>query len=50
MFGFNVGVGVDVALTPSVFLRAEYEYVQFAPVANLIVDVNSVRAGAGFKF
>jgi outer membrane immunogenic protein len=50
MYGFNVGLGVDVALTPNVFLRAEYEYVQFAPVANLIVDVNSVRAGAGFKF
>jgi outer membrane immunogenic protein len=50
MYGFNVGLGVDVALTPNVFLRAEYEYVQFAPVANLIVDVNSVRGGAGFKF
>jgi outer membrane immunogenic protein len=50
MYGFTVGLGLDVALTPNVFLRAEYEYVQFAPVANLIVDVNSLRAGAGFKF
>jgi opacity protein-like surface antigen len=50
MYGFAVGLGLDVALTPNVFLRAEYEYVQFAPVAKLIVDVNSIRAGAGFKF
>jgi len=42
--------GLDVALTRNVFLRAEYEYVQFAPIANLVVDVNSVRGGLGVKF
>jgi outer membrane immunogenic protein len=30
IWGFSVGAGVDVALSPSVFVRAEYEYVQFA--------------------
>jgi len=50
MYGFTVGAGLDVALTRNVFLRAEYEYVQFAPVANLVVDVNTVRGGLAFKF
>jgi outer membrane immunogenic protein len=50
MVGFTVGGGLDVALTRNVFLRAEYEYVQFAPIANLVVDVNTVRGGLGIKF
>jgi outer membrane immunogenic protein len=50
MVGFSFGGGLDVALTRNVFLRAEYEYVQFAPIANLVVDVNSVRGGLGVKF
>jgi opacity protein-like surface antigen len=50
MYGFTLGAGLDVALTRNVFLRAEYEYVQFAPVANLVVDVNTVRGGLAFKF
>ena len=50
LIGFAVGGGLDVALTRNVFLRAEYEYVQFAPIANLVVDVNTVRGGLGVKF
>jgi outer membrane immunogenic protein len=50
MVGFTVGGGLDVALTRNVFLRAEYEFVQFAPIANLVVSVNTVRGGLGIKF
>ena len=50
LVGFTFGGGLDVALTRNVFLRAEYEYVQFAPIANLVVDVNTVRGGLGIKF
>lgn len=50
LVGFTFGGGLDVALTRNVFLRAEYEYVQFAPIANLVVDVNTVRGGLGVKF
>jgi outer membrane immunogenic protein len=50
MVGFTFGGGLDVALTRNVFLRAEYEYVQFAPIANLIVDVSTGRGGLGIKF
>jgi opacity protein-like surface antigen len=31
-------------------VRAEYEYVQFQPIANTPINMNSVRVGAGFKF
>jgi outer membrane immunogenic protein len=50
MVGFTFGGGLDVALTRNVFLRAEYEFVQFAPIANLVVSVNTVRGGLGIKF
>jgi outer membrane immunogenic protein len=50
LYGFTVGAGLDVALTQNVFLRGEYEYVQFQPVAGTNIYVNTVRAGAGFRF
>lgn len=50
LYGFTVGAGLDVALTRNVFLRGEYEYVQFQPVAGTSLYVNTVRAGAGVRF
>ncbi|HML07429.1 MAG TPA: outer membrane beta-barrel protein [Xanthobacteraceae bacterium] len=50
MYGFAVGGGIDWTLAPNIFLRGEVEYVQFAPLANILVSVVSARAGAGFKF
>jgi outer membrane immunogenic protein len=50
LYGFAVGGGFDMAVTQNVFLRGEYEFIQFAPVANITSTISSVRAGAGFKF
>jgi opacity protein-like surface antigen len=50
MYGFAVGAGLDVALTRNVFLRGEYEFVQFAPISKLTVSVNTARAGLAVKF
>lgn len=50
MYGLTAGAGLDFALTNNIFLRAEYEFVQFESVAGTNVEVNSFRAGAGFKF
>jgi opacity protein-like surface antigen len=50
LYGFTVGAGVDVALTRNIFLRGEYEYVQFQPVAGTNLFINTVRAGAGVRF
>ncbi|MEZ5787905.1 MAG: outer membrane beta-barrel protein [Xanthobacteraceae bacterium] len=49
-YGFAVGGGIDYAVLPNVFLRAEYEYLGFSDVADMKVNVNTVRAGAGVKF
>jgi len=50
LYGFSVGGGVDMALTSNIFMRAEYEYIQFAPIANITAAISSVRVGAGLKF
>jgi opacity protein-like surface antigen len=49
-FGFAAGLGVDVAVLPNVFLRAEWEYVQFAPIHDIQVNINTARVGIGVKF
>jgi outer membrane immunogenic protein len=50
LYGFAVGGGFDMAVTQNIFVRAEYEFIQFAPVANITATVSSARVGAGFKF
>lgn len=50
LYGMTVGAGLDVALTPNIFLRGEYEYVQFQQVAGTNIDLNTARLGAGIKF
>lgn len=50
LWGYAVGAGLDVALTNHFFLRGEYEYVHFEPIASTVININTVRAGAGFKF
>ncbi len=50
LYGFSVGAGLDWALTQNVFLRGELEYIQFAPISNISVNIVNARAGAGFKF
>lgn len=49
-YGFAAGLGVDVAVLPNVFLRAEWEYVQFAPIHDIAVNINTGRVGVGVKF
>ena len=50
LYGFSVGGGLDWALTQNIFLRGEFEYVQFAPIANIVASIVSARVGAGLKF
>ena len=49
-WSYTVGAGLDWALTPNIFARGEFEFVQFAPVTNISVSVASGRVGAGLKF
>lgn len=50
LYGFSVGGGLDYALTQNIFLRGEFEYVQFAPIANIVASIISAHAGVGVKF
>ena len=48
--GFEAGLGIDVALMPNVFLRAEYEYVLFGRVGGVRSNISTARAGVGIRF
>jgi len=49
-YGGAVGLGVDVALLPNLFLRGEWELVQFAPAEHMHMRINTVRTALGLKF
>ena len=49
-YGYTAGIGMDVALMQNVFIRGEWEYVQFGNFHNLRTNINSVRGGVGIKF
>jgi opacity protein-like surface antigen len=48
--GFDAGFGIDFALTSNVFLRSEFEYVQFDPPPGIPLRILSGHIGAGLKF
>jgi opacity protein-like surface antigen len=48
--GFAAALGVDWALTPSVFLRGEWEYVAFAPLNQTRSNVQVGQLGVGVRF
>jgi len=48
VYGYSAGVGFDVMLVAGFFLRAEYEYQRVT--SNIESNINSVRAGLGYKF
>lgn len=50
IYGWSLGTGIDVMLMPRLFLRAEYEYVAFAPIWTIKTNVQTARLGLGFKF
>jgi len=48
--GFLAGLGVDVAILPNMFMRAEWEFIAFAPVNGIRANINTGRVGIGLKF
>jgi opacity protein-like surface antigen len=44
LYGLAVGGGMDIALTPNIFVRGEYEYTRFAPIANVLLTVTSAAS------
>jgi outer membrane immunogenic protein len=49
-YGFATGLGVDIALMQNIFVRAEYEYVQFGQFNDLKTHIHTARIGGGLKF
>jgi outer membrane immunogenic protein len=50
VYGYSAGAGIDVALMPNLFARAEYEYVQFFGLGGTHVYLNTARAGLAARF
>jgi outer membrane immunogenic protein len=50
MFGWTAGLGLDMCLMANLFVRAEWEWVQFAPVQGVNMHINTVRTAVAFKF
>ena len=48
--GFAAGLGVDWAITPGLFLRAEWQYIAFAPVTGIRTNLNTGQLGVGARF
>lgn len=48
--GFTGGLGLDVALTPNIFLRAEWEYIAFSQINGIRNTLNTGRVGVGVRF
>ena len=46
LYGLAVGAGVDVLVTPNIFLRAEFEWDQFNPPPGILMTVATARVGA----
>jgi len=48
LYGYSAGVGVDINVIGGLFVRAEWEYIRFT--SSVDTNVNTVRAGVGYKF
>jgi outer membrane immunogenic protein len=49
-FGVAAGLGIDWAVTPGMFLRAEWEYIAFAAVNGTRANTNTGSLGLGARF
>lgn len=50
IYGVAAGLGLDYMLTQNVFLRAEWEWVNFSNIEGVKAYMNTGRVGAAFKF
>jgi outer membrane immunogenic protein len=48
--GVTTGLGVDIAILPNMYLRAEYEFNAFMEIAGILPITHTGRVGLGFRF
>jgi opacity protein-like surface antigen len=49
-YGYAAGLGLDIAVFQNMFVRGEYEYVQFGEFNDLKTHIHTARVAAGLKF
>lgn len=49
-YGYTAGLGVDVGITANTFLRAEWEWTDFASLKDVKLQLNNVHVGLGVRF
>jgi opacity protein-like surface antigen len=50
IYGFSGGLGLEVALTPNIFGRADYEYIQWQRFWQIASGLHNARLGLGVRF
>lgn len=50
LYGWTGGLGLDMCLMANLFVRTEWEWVQFAPANGVNMHTSTVRAAVAFKF
>jgi opacity protein-like surface antigen len=48
--GLTMGLGVDIAILPNMYLRAEYEFNAFLELAGITPMTHTGKVGLGFRF
>jgi len=50
LYGWTAGLGLDMCVYAGLFVRAEWEWVQFAPINGINLHTNTVRTAIAYKF
>ena len=50
IWGYSGGAGLEWALTPNIFARADYEYIQWSSISQIHSHLNIAHLGLGLRF
>ena len=50
IWGYSGGAGLEWALTPNIFARADYEYIQWSSISAIRSHLNIAHLGLGLRF
>jgi len=50
LYGWSVGGGLDVMVASRIFVRGEFEYINFTKAQGMLAQIGTARIGAGYRF
>lgn len=50
LYGYSAGLGLEAAVLPNIFVRGEWEFIQFGPFSDMRANMNAARVGGGVRF